>query len=460
MTATVTPDAGASSPNQPTPAPVRVSHTFAGGLAAIGVLGLVVRVLNVLWWRPTTEKAGYHGYKLGGDAYLLPLAGQRAGEGRVVRRSGAVGARRGRSARAPATPRSTPSTSRCGRRSGSTASPPTGSRRRCSGSRRSSSSACSCAGIARRRRRPDRGRDRRALPRDLDQRRHVAVGDDGDLHDRGDAARGVHVLAVAAHAQRRPPRAGVRRHRAHPHRAAPPLPHRRHPARAASVRDADWRRRIRLAIVACVMGAARDRPWVVFNLTRFKETTTITQRHRRGVVGRELRRGVLRQVAHRLLRELLPGTVAGAGAGRVATRRRAAEAGRSSTPRPTSTGCRWSSPPGSDACGGCSSPGRRPRSTGGSRGAGGPPRGSACSPTTRSGRSRSTAWSSCGADAIPILPLVALAVDRHPRRRHHLRRHALPGAGRGRARGRGRDRHRRGVGALAKTATRRLEPAP
>ena len=26
--------------------------------------------MNVLWWRPTTEKAGYHGYKLGGDAFF------------------------------------------------------------------------------------------------------------------------------------------------------------------------------------------------------------------------------------------------------------------------------------------------------------------------------------------------------------------------------------------------------
>ncbi len=25
--------------------------------------------MNVLWWRPTTDVAGYHGYKLGGDAF-------------------------------------------------------------------------------------------------------------------------------------------------------------------------------------------------------------------------------------------------------------------------------------------------------------------------------------------------------------------------------------------------------
>jgi 4-amino-4-deoxy-L-arabinose transferase-like glycosyltransferase len=39
-------------------------------LAGFGLLGLLVRVLNVLWWRPTTVRGGYHGYKLGGDAFF------------------------------------------------------------------------------------------------------------------------------------------------------------------------------------------------------------------------------------------------------------------------------------------------------------------------------------------------------------------------------------------------------
>ncbi len=31
--------------------------------------GASVRFLNVFWWRPTTNRPGYHGYKLGGDAF-------------------------------------------------------------------------------------------------------------------------------------------------------------------------------------------------------------------------------------------------------------------------------------------------------------------------------------------------------------------------------------------------------
>jgi hypothetical protein len=42
------------------------------------------------------------------------------------------------------------------------------------------------------------------------------------------------------------------------------------------VRDANWRRRARLAVVACAAGAVALGPWVVFNLTRFEETTTMT----------------------------------------------------------------------------------------------------------------------------------------------------------------------------------------
>ncbi len=46
-----------------------MARGFVLGLAGFTLLGFVVRVLNVLWWRPTTEMAGYHGYRLGGDAY-------------------------------------------------------------------------------------------------------------------------------------------------------------------------------------------------------------------------------------------------------------------------------------------------------------------------------------------------------------------------------------------------------
>jgi 4-amino-4-deoxy-L-arabinose transferase-like glycosyltransferase len=45
---------------------------------------------------------------------------------------------------------------------------------------------------------------------------------------------------------------------------------------ALLLRDRDWGERIRLAVVACLLGALVVGPWVVFNLTRFEETTTMT----------------------------------------------------------------------------------------------------------------------------------------------------------------------------------------
>jgi len=68
MTPTSTAAALASESSELEAPPTRNSH-FVAWLAGFGLLGLLVRVLNVLWWRPTTERAGYHGYKLGGDAF-------------------------------------------------------------------------------------------------------------------------------------------------------------------------------------------------------------------------------------------------------------------------------------------------------------------------------------------------------------------------------------------------------
>jgi 4-amino-4-deoxy-L-arabinose transferase-like glycosyltransferase len=45
---------------------------------------------------------------------------------------------------------------------------------------------------------------------------------------------------------------------------------------AALVRDVDWGRRIRLALVACILGGVVVGPWIVFNLTRFEEPVTMT----------------------------------------------------------------------------------------------------------------------------------------------------------------------------------------
>jgi 4-amino-4-deoxy-L-arabinose transferase-like glycosyltransferase len=68
MTPTSTAAALASESSELEAPPTRSSH-FVAWLAGFGLLGLLVRVLNVLWWRPTTERAGFHGYKLGGDAF-------------------------------------------------------------------------------------------------------------------------------------------------------------------------------------------------------------------------------------------------------------------------------------------------------------------------------------------------------------------------------------------------------
>ena len=35
----------------------------------ITLVGAAVRVMNVLWWRPTTDRPGYHGFKLAGDTF-------------------------------------------------------------------------------------------------------------------------------------------------------------------------------------------------------------------------------------------------------------------------------------------------------------------------------------------------------------------------------------------------------
>jgi 4-amino-4-deoxy-L-arabinose transferase-like glycosyltransferase len=57
-------------PVDETPAPPPPASTrFLAWLAALTLLGFVVRVLNVLWWRPTTDTPGYHGYRLWGDAF-------------------------------------------------------------------------------------------------------------------------------------------------------------------------------------------------------------------------------------------------------------------------------------------------------------------------------------------------------------------------------------------------------
>ncbi len=55
--------------NPPAVTPAAGVDAFLAWLAALTLLGFVVRVLNVLWWRPTTDSPGYHGYRLWGDAF-------------------------------------------------------------------------------------------------------------------------------------------------------------------------------------------------------------------------------------------------------------------------------------------------------------------------------------------------------------------------------------------------------
>jgi 4-amino-4-deoxy-L-arabinose transferase-like glycosyltransferase len=42
---------------------------FTVALSSVAALGLVVRMMNVFWWRPTTDRVGYLGYRLWGDAF-------------------------------------------------------------------------------------------------------------------------------------------------------------------------------------------------------------------------------------------------------------------------------------------------------------------------------------------------------------------------------------------------------
>jgi 4-amino-4-deoxy-L-arabinose transferase-like glycosyltransferase len=73
VTAVITPehpDAPPAPPARPDPYPEPTrSRRFTIAMVVIGLSGLAVRFMNVLWWRPTTNRNGYHGYKLAGDAF-------------------------------------------------------------------------------------------------------------------------------------------------------------------------------------------------------------------------------------------------------------------------------------------------------------------------------------------------------------------------------------------------------
>jgi hypothetical protein len=59
VTATATsPTANAESPGRRRSG---VERHFVGALVGASLLGLAIRLMNVYWWRPTTDRAGYLG---------------------------------------------------------------------------------------------------------------------------------------------------------------------------------------------------------------------------------------------------------------------------------------------------------------------------------------------------------------------------------------------------------------
>ena len=133
------------------------------------------------------------------------------------------------------------------------------------------------------------------------------------------------------------------------------------------------------------------------------------QRHGSRALRRQLRRGLVR-LAHRLLRELLPGTVATGQRRRVAARHRAEEAGdrvHEGPPQPAAPGGRGTGRPVVGVLQARAD--HRARLV--DRRSGPRPRpGSACSCTTRCCRSRWSGWSGCGAGGSPSYPLLAIAL--------------------------------------------------
>src|SRR3990170_6591085 len=57
------------SPPETPERPPRATRSFAIWLGGIAGLGLVIRCLNVLWWRETTDRVGFTGYRPWGDAW-------------------------------------------------------------------------------------------------------------------------------------------------------------------------------------------------------------------------------------------------------------------------------------------------------------------------------------------------------------------------------------------------------
>ena len=103
---------------------------FVRGLVLLTLVGAAVRLMDVLWWRPTTTPAGLPRLHAHRRLLLLPLAGERAGRrgtGSSTRSAGSTTGAERRQRRPPAALLHCISAS--GRRSASTPSPGTGWRR-------------------------------------------------------------------------------------------------------------------------------------------------------------------------------------------------------------------------------------------------------------------------------------------------------------------------------------------
>ena len=197
-----------------------------------------IRVMNVLWWRPTTDRAGYHGFMLGGDAFYYHWQANALAARRVVRRPVPLGQPTRRASRAPRTRRSTRCTSRCGHALGvdSVTGPPARVVAARRGRRRRDRSAR--LPPRRHRDRARRGGYRRVLPAALDQRRHADVGVDRRLVIALVLYAAYRFCRRAERAHRGGARPRVRRGHARPHRALAAVPVRRAPARRVRYEEA------------------------------------------------------------------------------------------------------------------------------------------------------------------------------------------------------------------------------
>jgi 4-amino-4-deoxy-L-arabinose transferase-like glycosyltransferase len=67
-TETAVPSVVTEAGEPPTDRPA-LDSSFLKGLGGVTLLALAVRLMNVYWWRPTTNTPGYHGYRNWGDAF-------------------------------------------------------------------------------------------------------------------------------------------------------------------------------------------------------------------------------------------------------------------------------------------------------------------------------------------------------------------------------------------------------